>query len=63
MKLAKYLTDYIKRECEISMTGDVAHKMEEVMQQGIKTFASTERKRVVVTDERCRQHEFFGEIR
>jgi len=42
MKLAEFLADYIKRECEISMTSDVAHKMKEVMQAGIEAFAKAE---------------------
>lgn len=42
MKLARYLADYIEHEREVSMTGDIGHKMEEIIQQGLEAFASTE---------------------
>lgn len=51
MKLAKYLADYIEHEREVSMTGDIGHKMEEIIQQGIEAFESTEAVKVLVVNE------------
>ena len=50
MKLAKYLADYIEHEREVSMTGDIGHKMQEIIQQGIEAFESTEQVQVKIVD-------------
>lgn len=42
MKLAKYLADYIEHEEEQRVGGINPEDMEEVIQQGIEAFCSTE---------------------
>lgn len=52
MKLAKYLADYIEHE----LVGDViVDELQEIIQQGIEAFESTEQVRVRIVDMQQRE--------
>lgn len=65
MKLAEFLAKYLDSfngGSVYGVTGDVGD-LEESIQAGIEAFAKAESKRVVITNERGRQYELFGETR
>jgi len=61
MKLAKYLADYIRYEQEDRVDDNVNSKdMEEVIQQGLEAFASSEDKIISITlSDGCTLKELF----
>lgn len=60
MKLSKYLADYIEHECDniedelnvnqIEAIRDIFGSLDEIIQQGIEAFESTENVKVKVVD-------------
>jgi len=62
MKLSKYLAGYIHREKEIRGRATAWEELQEIIQQGIEAFESTEGVKVKIIDEniitdRCQDKE------